>query len=409
MTNKTPAAPLVAIACGGTGGHIFPGLAVAGCLRDCGCDVVALISLKKIDQEATRAARGVAIETLPAVGLSGRNYLQFIAGFWRAYRLAKLRFAQRPPQGVLAMGGFTSAPPIHAGRKFGAALFLHESNTIPGRANRWLARFVHQAFVGFPSAANRLKNVQVRHTGTPVRPQFKPMDAGWARAQLGLREDAPVLLVMGGSQGAHAVNELVRAALPLLSSKLGGWQFMHLTGEQDEQAVRTAYAALGLHAVVHAFYDRMELALGAATVAISRAGASSLAEIAAMRLPAILIPLPTAADNHQWHNARAFSEAGAAVLLEQNAATPENLWQALEPIAREPEARARMADAVSRWHKPQAASEIAGHILNLMRNMHGHKFDFGRLHIPENAGCESGGLTDELPRNQKLQTQLVAP
>ena len=141
---------LVAIACGGTGGHLFPGLAVAEQLRLRGCEVVALISPKEVDQKAVRDVEGLEVKALPAVGMSGRNYFAFLAGFWRSYRMGVALFTERPPLAVLAMGGFTSAPPVHAGRKFGTATFLHESNTIPGRANRWLARFVHQAFVGFP-------------------------------------------------------------------------------------------------------------------------------------------------------------------------------------------------------------------------------------------------------------------
>jgi UDP-N-acetylglucosamine--N-acetylmuramyl-(pentapeptide) pyrophosphoryl-undecaprenol N-acetylglucosamine transferase len=366
-----PAKPLVAIACGGTGGHLFPGLAVAEQLQARGCDVLALISPKEVDQKAVRAASGVAIEVLPAVGLSGRKYFAFLQGFWKSYRLAQGLFAKRPPQAVLAMGGFTSAPPVHAGRKFGAATFLHESNTIPGRANRWLARFVHQAFVGFPSAAGRLRHPRVQHTGTPVRPQFQPLDPEAARAALGLKRGLNVLLVMGGSQGASGINRLVTQTLPLLKDRLPTWQYLHLTGDLDFAAVESAYREHGLPAVVRCFQAEMELALGAATVAISRAGGSSQAELAAMRLPSILLPYPTAADNHQYFNARAFADAGAARLLEQKIASPETLWPLLEELALDPAARARMSDAVYRWHKPQAAAQIAESMLTLMRNLHG--------------------------------------
>jgi UDP-N-acetylglucosamine--N-acetylmuramyl-(pentapeptide) pyrophosphoryl-undecaprenol N-acetylglucosamine transferase len=282
----------------------------------------------------------------------------------------------RPPQAILSMGGFTGAPPVHAGRKFGAAAFLHESNTIPGRANRWLARFVHQAFVGFPSTASRLRHPQVQHTGTPVRPQFRPMDARQARSELGLEAERPVLLVMGGSQGASGINELVLRSLPIFSQALAGWQFIHMTGTADCEKVRSAYAAAHLSASVHPFLVRMELALGAATLAVSRAGASSAAEVAAMRLPAVLIPYPAAADNHQYYNARAFADAGAAVLLEQKGATPNSLWQALEPLALDETGRAKMAEAVHRWHKPQAAATIAESMLTLMRNLHGETYQF---------------------------------
>src|SRR5256885_9354369 len=124
-------------------------------------------------------------------------------------------FKARPPQAVLAMGGFTSAPPILAGRKADAATFLHESNSIPGRANRWLAPFVRAAFVGFPAAARRLRCLTVKVTGTPVRPQFHPMDAGACRVPPGLDANRPGLLVLGGRQGARGVNPLGTPSLPL--------------------------------------------------------------------------------------------------------------------------------------------------------------------------------------------------
>lgn len=369
--------PLVVIACGGTGGHLFPGLAVADQLQAAGCDVMAIISPKEVDQKGIQGAEGIAIKVLPAVGLMGRKYLAFLRGFWKSYRMAVALFQARPPHAVLAMGGFTSAPPVHAGRKFNAATFLHESNTIPGRANRWLARFVHQAFVGFPSAANKLRHPRVQHTGTPVRPQFRPKDKAAARKALGLERERDVLLVMGGSQGASGINQVIQQSLPRLKTELPGWQFLHLTGELDFETVRTAYQHHGLTAVVHRFHSEMDQVLAAATVAVSRAGASSLAELAAMQLPAILIPYPTAADNHQYYNARAFADAGAALLLDQKQASPDTLWARLREMAVDPAARMRMSDAVFRWHKPAAAAQIAENMLRLMRNLHGENFILG--------------------------------
>src|SRR5580658_9910393 len=131
--------PFVAIACGGTGGHLFPGIAVAEELKKCGCKIGLLISPKEIDQQAVKAARDVEVFTLPAVGLQSHNYISFALSFWKSFRAAQKIFKSHLPQAVLAMGGFTSAPPILAAKRFGAKTFLHESNTIPGRANRFLA------------------------------------------------------------------------------------------------------------------------------------------------------------------------------------------------------------------------------------------------------------------------------
>jgi UDP-N-acetylglucosamine--N-acetylmuramyl-(pentapeptide) pyrophosphoryl-undecaprenol N-acetylglucosamine transferase len=363
---SAPTIPLVAIACGGTGGHLFPGLAVAESLALHGCDISLLISPKEVDQEAVRSAAGLEVLTLPAVGLVDGQISPFVRGFWQSYRVAKQKFKARPPQAVLAMGGFTSAPPILAGVGVGAATFFHEANSVPGRANRWLAPFVDVAFIGFPSAARRLHCRTVKTTGTPVRRQFHSMDPEACRVNLGLDPGRPVLLVMGGSQGASAVNHLVAQSLALLSAHWPDLQFLHLTGASDFKKVCDAYAAQKLKAVVRPFLTEMELALGAATVAISRAGASSLAELAAMRVPVVLIPYPSAADNHQFYNAWAFVESGAARMLEQEKATPELLAEMVKGLMEKPDLRAGMKEALAQWHHFDAAGQIAAQILEAM-------------------------------------------
>ncbi|MGA2786534.1 MAG: undecaprenyldiphospho-muramoylpentapeptide beta-N-acetylglucosaminyltransferase [Verrucomicrobiota bacterium] len=357
MTAPGANPPFVAIACGGTGGHLFPGLAVAEQLKKRGCAVALLVSPKEVDQEAVKSARDVEIVTLPAVALQNRNYLSFARSFWQSWRASRKLFQSRPPHAVLAMGGFTSAPPILAARKSGALTFLHESNTIPGRANRFLARFVDEAFVGFPDAAGRLRAREVTPTGTPVRPQFQPGYPGPCRAAFGLEPDRPTVLVMGGSQGASGINEMILSALTLLDGR--DWQWLHLAGAKDFEIVQSAYDRRSLDAVVKPFVAKMDLALGAATVAVSRAGASSLAEIAAMRLPSLLVPFPAAADNHQFHNARAFEAAGAARLLEQKNATPEKLVALLCELVEGQAARAKIQAALAQWHAPRAAEQIA--------------------------------------------------
>jgi UDP-N-acetylglucosamine--N-acetylmuramyl-(pentapeptide) pyrophosphoryl-undecaprenol N-acetylglucosamine transferase len=361
MTSASATKPLIAIACGGTGGHLFPGLAVAGQLQQHGCDVALLISPKDVDQQAVKSASGMAVFTLPAVGLQNRNYFSFAGSFLKSLRAARNLFRQRQPAAVLAMGGFTSAPPIFAARNLGAKTFLHESNTIPGRANRLLARFVDEAFVGFPDTAARLAARTVTPTGTPVRPQFHPRPAAGCRPQLGLDARRPTLLVVGGSQGATGLNTLVLSALGLLGQK--NWQWLHLTGPGDFEKVKAAYAGLGIAAVVKPFLAEMDLALGAATAVVSRAGASSLAEIAALQLPALLVPFPAAADNHQFFNAQIYAASGAARLLEQKDATPEKVADLLAELMENEPVRDRMAADLKRWHTPAAAATIAANIL----------------------------------------------
>ncbi len=356
-------APKAAIACGGTGGHLFPGLAVAEQLRRRGCLVTLLISPKEVDQQGVQSAAGARVATLPAIGLSRGGELAFLRAFAKSYRFAKELFQAEKPEAVLAMGGFTSAPPILAGRALGAATFLHESNTIPGRANRWLSWVVGEAFVGFPEAANRLRARQVKATGTPVRPQFQPADAAECRAALGLEPRRPVLVVTGGSQGASGLNTLVMEAMPLLAKLAPELQLFHLTGPRDVEKVERACALNRVTAVVRPFSGEMHLVLGAASAALSRAGASSLAELAAMRLPAILVPFPAAADNHQHRNALAFEQTGAAFLQTQAGARAEIFAARILELIGNAATRNRMGAALARWHAPLAAEQIADSIM----------------------------------------------
>jgi len=359
--HPAPPKPLVAIACGGTGGHLFPGLAIAGELQRRDCDVLLLVSPKEVDQQAVRATRDLQVATLPAVALQG-NHVSFARASFASYQTAKNLFAPRPPRAVLAMGGFTSAPPVLAGRKLGAKTFLHESNSLPGRANRWLAHFVDEAFIGFPQAASRLWIQRHAITGTPVREEFAPADAASCRLALGLDPHRPTLVLTGGSQGASGLNDLVLAALPELSTRQPKLQFILLTGPNDVDKARAACPP-GLRALVLPFLTEMELALGAATLVVSRAGASSLAEIAALRVPAIVVPLPTSADDHQRLNAQAFAETGAACFLDQRKTSPAQLAALASDLIGDAAKRAQMQTALARWHQPDAAADIAERIL----------------------------------------------
>ena len=363
MNNQFQSKPLVAIACGGTGGHLFPGMAVAEQLVQHGCGVTLVISAKAVDQCAVNAASGISSLTLPAIGLTRGNEFAFLRAFINSYRTTQQAFARRPWQAALAMGGFTSAPVILGARRNGVKTFLHESNTIPGRANRWLSYLVDSVFVGFPSAARRLHNRDVTVTGTPVRKQFRSADAAVCRAALGLDPARPVVVVLGGSQGASAINNLVRAALPLVTKLIPEVQWIHSTGPNGEHQVRQSYSALNLKASVQPFFNAMELVLSSATVAVSRAGASSLAELAAMQVPAILVPFPAATDDHQFHNAEAYAQSGAARLLEQSKATPELFAQFVANMVQDSEERAKMKLALGKWNAPAAAERVAEAVL----------------------------------------------
>lgn len=388
MTRASVSPAHVAIACGGTGGHLFPGLAVAEQLRNCGCTVSVLISPKEVDQQAVKSARDVEVVTLPAVALQRGSRLSFLRGFFQSWVAARKLFRRHRPDAVLAMGGFTAAPPVLAARSLGIKTFLHESNTIPGKANRWLARVVDQAFVGFPQAEGRLAAREVVVTGTPVRPAFQARDAAASRAAFGFDMAQPVVLVMGGSQGASGVNNLILNSLPMLARHALQWQWLHLTGPNDVEKVRQAYHKHDLKAVVYPFLAEMDLALSAATAGVSRAGASSLAELAAMRVPAVLVPFPAAADNHQWHNARAFEETGAAQLLPQHEATPEKVAHLLREFVEDAAERKEMKTALAKWHTPKAAELIAEKILQRVAQPVGAHANSGAA-LPKRGGAET--------------------
>ncbi len=384
--------PRIAIACGGTGGHLFPGLAVAGELRQRGCAVTLLISPKEVDQQGVKTAEGVRVVTLPAVGLTRDSRLEFARGFAQSYRASKKLFKAERPDAVLAMGGFTAAPPVLAGRRARVPTFLHESNTIPGRANRWLSWIITQAFVGFPECAGRLHTRHTTVTGTPVRPQFQAMDAAACRESLGLDGKRPTLLVTGGSQGATGLNNLIIETLPLLAKLMPELQLIHLTGPGDAEKVTLACAANKIFAMVRPFFSEMHLALGAASVVVSRSGASSLAELAAMRLPSVLVPFPAATANHQYFNALAFQKAGAAHLMQQKNGRPDLLAPKIVELVNDARLREDMQIALAKRHAPGAAGQIAESILQAI---------FSRRHPVEH------GAEERAPGIQRRQTVIT--
>lgn len=366
MTTNSHKQPQIAIACGGTGGHLFPGLAVARELASAGCEVTLLVSEKEVDKKAVQNLSEFRILFLPAVGLTRGGLFAFSRGFLRSFARARRYFVSWSPDAVLAMGGFTSAPPIVAGKFMGAATFLHESNAFPGRANRYLARIVDSAFLGFEAAQHALPTLPVTLTGTPVRAEFQARDRARAWAGLNLTPNRPLLLVMGGSQGASGINRCVVDSLDLLARQCPLLQYVHLTGEQDCESVRAAYASRNLSAIVEPFSARMPNLMAAATSAISRSGASSLAELAAMRLPSILIPYPAATDNHQVLNGQNYANTGAAIMIEQHKARPAELVQLITRLTFDDSIRSSMQKALENWHAPGAAARIAGAILNRM-------------------------------------------
>jgi UDP-N-acetylglucosamine--N-acetylmuramyl-(pentapeptide) pyrophosphoryl-undecaprenol N-acetylglucosamine transferase len=347
------------IACGGTGGHLFPGLAVAEMLSTRGHEVMLFISEKEVDALAL-SGRSFRFEKLPTVGLPSL-YSPAIFGFLRRFNeslsLCRSIYRKFNPQAVLGMGGFTSTAPILAGRMRGIATFIHESNAIPGKANRLTARMVRAVLLGFKECAPFFPKVRTEVTGTPIRTELTRLDRTVAREKLGLRPDLLTWLVMGGSQGASGINQSIIKSLPALRDL--PLQFIHLAGTRDERLVTDNYRRENIQAFVGAFHHRMEEVYSAADFAVARSGAASLAELAFYGLPSILIPFPYAADDHQTRNAEIFAKAGAAVLLKESDLSSDLLARTIRELARDPARIQRMSENCLRLAPRDAAQRVA--------------------------------------------------
>ena len=326
------------IACGGTGGHLFPGIAVAEVLRDRGHEVMLLVSEKEIDALALSGRTNFRFEKLPTVGLPSPfspAILGFIRRFYQSFSLCRSIYRKFKPQVVLGMGGFTSTAPVLAGRMRGVSTFIHESNAIPGKANRLTARMVRAVMLGFKECAPFFPKARTEVTGTPIRTELKPLDREVARQRLGLRADLPTLLVMGGSQGASGINQAIIKSLPFLHGV--PLQVIHLSGARDERLVADNYGREKIPAYISAFHHRMEEVYSAADLLVARAGAASLAEFAAFSLPSILIPFPYAADDHQTRNAEIYARAQAAILVKESEISGELLARKIRELIESPE------------------------------------------------------------------------
>ncbi|MBV9492061.1 MAG: undecaprenyldiphospho-muramoylpentapeptide beta-N-acetylglucosaminyltransferase [Verrucomicrobia bacterium] len=351
----------VAIACGGTGGHLFPGIAVAEVLQQRGHEVMLLVSEKEVDATAVRGRSEFRVERIPAIGLSRRFSpelprfaLKAVKGFWRCQRL----YRHFRPEAVLGMGGFTSTAPILAGRLRGSPTFVHEANAIPGKANRLNARLAKRVLLGFEDCRRFFPHARVEVTGTPVRASLRTeVDRNAALRRFDLRTDHRTVLVMGGSQGAHGVNLATLGTLPRFAQR--PVQFIHLAGPRDQNMVSEGYRDAGIPAFVGAFYDRMEEVYRAADLAISRAGAASLTELSYFGVPSVLIPYPYAAENHQFFNAEIFARQGAAEVIEEARVTKDTLGSLIDRLLADDARRKQMAARMRALAPQDSAERIA--------------------------------------------------
>lgn len=356
----------VLIAAGGTGGHIFPGVALARAfLRRDPATVIRFVGTERGLEKKLVPEAGFELTLIPAGALNNVSWKQRLrtaaalpSGLRRAWRL----IGSFKPDIAVGVGGYASGPAMLAAVVRGVPTLAVEVNVLPGLTNRLLARFVTGAAVAYRETAAWFGPKAVL-TGTPVRAEFacippKPPSVPRGR-----------VLVFGGSQGAQAVNRAMAEAAPYLAAR-PGLSVVHQTGERDVEMVRAAYAAAGLQAEVQPFIHRMADAMAAADLLVCRAGAATIAEVAAAGRAAIFIPFPHAADDHQRKNAEAFARAGAAEVLLQAELTGAKLARKILALLDEPERLARMEAAARALAVPDAAEravDVAYQILHRAR------------------------------------------
>jgi UDP-N-acetylglucosamine--N-acetylmuramyl-(pentapeptide) pyrophosphoryl-undecaprenol N-acetylglucosamine transferase len=374
----------VLIAGGGTGGHLYPGIALARELqrRDPATQVSFVGTAQGIEARVV-PREGYELDVIHVAGLKGKSRVERTIGFgllplaavdsWRV-------IAKRRPDVVVGVGGFSSGPVLAIAALLGYPTMLLEQNALPGITNRLLARVVRAAAVNFEAALRYFPRTGFV-AGNPVRPEFFPAEneelnattspfdsvdsASGGNLAQGKPRDAARILIFGGSQGAHAINvAMVEAASRLAASGIR-LAITHQTGERDLDLVRTAYERAGLAARVEAFIYEIDREMKAADVVIARSGATTLAELAASGTPAILVPLPTAADDHQRRNAEVVAHAGAAVIVEERGLNGDTLATAIAALVSDDKRRRDMAAAARKFARPDAAAQIANRVEEL--------------------------------------------
>jgi len=353
------------LAGGGTGGHLAPGIAVAEELMQLEPDArcVFVGSGRAIEQRLLGCTpfECVSLSAKPLSTLR-RHPLDFLRGNLAALRAAVDLVRVNRPRAVIGLGGYASVPVVLAAALLGVPVWLLEQNAIPGRANRWLAHWF-PICVSFEASVNWLPlKARVFVTGNPVRRALREAFTTGLGMSLKSRQTGPrTLLVMGGSQGSSSVNRDVIAVLRAMRTEFAQWRVIHQAGDAQCEVVRHSYEELGLHADVQSFFGNVPDLYSAASFIICRSGATTLTEIALAGLPAILIPFPHAADQHQVANARAFSDPGAAITVIEldPASTQRQLLAAVSELVHDDDRRVAMSRAMQALARPDAAREVA--------------------------------------------------
>jgi UDP-N-acetylglucosamine--N-acetylmuramyl-(pentapeptide) pyrophosphoryl-undecaprenol N-acetylglucosamine transferase len=365
----------VALAGGGTGGHVFPALAIAEELKRRDPDLqLMFIGRRNSVEERIAGANMIPFRSIFVEGLAGKNALRraysvFSAGIGLAQSLLILfRFR---PQAVVGTGGFVSLPPVVAARMLKIPTLIQEQNSVPGRANLSCARFADEVVSNFEECAVLFGERSVHVTGNPIRSDFLPdrleaIDPQESRLNLGLSPNRFTIFLLGGSRGAHSLNVAMLDALPRLDPQL--FQLIWMSGKDDYRRARDACDRAGMTAAVFQFIDDMVTAYTAADLVLSRSGANTLAEISAVGLPAIFVPYPHSVDRHQELNARAFLEADAAEIIVNDDLTGELLADRITALSDDTTALDRMSEGSKKMGRPDAAEKVVNILFELAFN-----------------------------------------
>lgn len=352
------------IAGGGTGGHLYPGIALARELqrRDASATVSFVGTAAGIEARVV-PREGFPLDVIRVAGLKGKSPLALARGLgllplsaidaWRV-------LSRRRPSVVVGVGGYAAGPVLALAALRRVPTLLLEQNALPGLTNRLLAPMVRAAAVNFEEALRFFPRTGFV-AGNPVRPEF------FGAVDEASDERRVRVLIFGGSQGAHAINMALAAAVPHLVAAGDALVITHQTGERDLASVKDAYAQAGVSARVEPFLYEMDREMKAADVVVARAGATTLSELAAAGRPAVLVPLPTATDDHQRRNAEAFARAGAAVVLDQRTLTGEAMAAVVLGLARDAGRRHEMSARARALARPDAAALIADRVQALAR------------------------------------------
>ena len=345
------------IAASGTGGHLFPAIATANQLKDYHIEWLGVpdrLETKLVPSQYL--LHTISVEGFQQkLGLGTFKILiRLIGSILRVRRILK----RGKFQGLFTTGGYIAAPAVIAARTLGLPVILHESNVLPGKVTRWFSRLCSVVAVGFEAATKYLPSQKTEYVGTPVRGEFlsrQPLD-------LPIPENVPVIVIVGGSQGAVAINQLVRECIPAWV-ETGAW-IIHQTGENDPDAFSVEHPQY----FPMAFYHNVAGLFQRANLVISRAGAGSLTELAVTHTPSILIPYPYAADNHQAYNAKVFSEQNAALVFNQSELTTEKLQAEVLELLKSPEKLKEMAIQAENLAVEDSAKQLANLIHKFLSN-----------------------------------------